>query len=77
MGVKIGSKNPTRKSSGGRAEAAAAGSFGLGDAVATVAKPVANLLGIKNCAPCQRRQAMLNAMSSRASARVKAFFRKS
>jgi len=76
VGVKIGTKN-TRKSSGGKAEAAVAGSFGLGDAVETVAKPVANLLGIKNCAPCQRRKAVLNAMSSRASARVKAFFKRS
>jgi hypothetical protein len=36
--------------------------FGLGDAVAVVAKPVARALGLpEDCLPCQQRQAALNA----------------
>lgn len=77
MGTKIVDKDPSRKSSSGRQQAAAAGSFGLGDAVEVVAKPIANALGIKNCAPCARRKAALNAAGSRVSARVKALFARS
>ena len=75
VGTKIANPDPTRRSSAGKARAATAGSFGLGDAVEVVAKPAARLLGIKDCAPCARRKAALNAAGSRVSARIKALFR--
>lgn len=34
--------------------------FGLGDAVAVVARPFARLLGIKKCGDCERRRKALN-----------------
>jgi hypothetical protein len=44
--------------------------FGLGDAVAAIAKPVARALGRDpNCVPCQQRQQRMN--------RIKLFRRKS
>jgi hypothetical protein len=49
--------------------------FGLGDAVAVVAEPVARLMGIEDCAPCQRRKAKLNAAGSRVGARIRKLFR--
>ena len=33
---------------------------GLGDAVALVAKPIARVLGLKNCGGCDKRQQKLN-----------------
>jgi hypothetical protein len=36
--------------------------FGLGDAVAVVARPFARVLGRTNCAPCKKRQEALNRM---------------
>jgi len=33
---------------------------GLGDVIAMVAKPVAKVLGIKDCGGCDKRQAQLN-----------------
>lgn len=50
--------------------------FGLGDAVEVVAKPVARAFGIKDCAPCQRRKAALNAAGQRAGSRIRRFFRR-
>lgn len=35
-------------------------SFGLGDAVEILAKPIAGVLGIKNCAACAKRKARWN-----------------
>jgi len=50
--------------------------YGLGDAVEAVAKPVARALGIENCAPCLRRKARLNAMSDHVAVRVRRIFSK-
>ena len=47
---------------------------GLGDVVETVAKPIAKALGIKDCAPCQRRKELLNQATARARAGVKRIF---
>ncbi len=49
--------------------------FGLGDAVAAVASPVAKALGIKDCAPCRKRQEKLNRLSSAAESRIRNLFR--
>lgn len=35
---------------------------GLGDMVAQVAAPIANVLGIQNCDACAQRQALMNSM---------------
>lgn len=76
MGVKIRTSGPKeRRSSNGRI---GAGSFGLGDAVEVVARPVAKALGLDpDCAPCARRKAALNGMSQRAGARIRNLFNKS
>ncbi len=78
MGVKIYSPGARERiSSNGRDRAAVSGSFGLGDAVAVVAKPMAKALGVDpDCAPCARRKARLNAMSERAGARIRKLFKK-
>lgn len=39
--------------------------FGLGDAVAAVAKPVARAMGREPCTPCERRRHMLNQFGRR------------
>jgi hypothetical protein len=43
-----------------RAHTAPAGSIGLGDVVAAIAKPIAALLGRKPCTPCEARRRALN-----------------
>ena len=47
---------------------------GLGDVVEAAAKPIAQVLGIKDCAPCQRRKELLNQATARARAGVKRIF---
>ena len=72
MGVKIVQPGPRQSS----AKAGARRSMGLGDAVEVIAKPVARVLGIEDCAPCLQRKAQLNAISDRASARIRGLFRR-
>ncbi len=50
--------------------------FGLGDAVEIAAKPIAEILGIKDCLPCERRKQALNAASARAGAGIRRLFRR-
>jgi len=44
---------------------APAGYFGLGDAVAAIAKPIARAFGKAPCTPCEARQRALNEMRVR------------
>ena len=75
MGVKIVRNGPQESSSASQAAEDAPG-FGLGDAVEIAAKPIAEILGIKDCLPCQRRKQVLNAASARAGARIRRLFRR-
>lgn len=50
--------------------------FGLGDAVEVVAKPIAQVLGIQDCLPCERRKQALNAASARAKHGIRRMFRR-
>lgn len=50
--------------------------FRLGDAIATVARPIGEILGMKDCPGCAHRQQRLNDLGDKVAARVKGVFRK-
>lgn len=50
-------------------------SFGLGDAIERVARPIASVLGIKDCGGCKKRQERANAAGRRLAAGVRGIFR--